>query len=146
MPAQCIDSRGAYRRKSTPMAVGVVRTRRFPAAIGQCRPWLCVVTAAASLMSVGMIGACAAKDSADDKVQTKTADDRMASEPVAVADDVSVPDVPGRTHLVAPDDTLFSLAQKYYGNGKFYRRILVANRNRIKDPNKLSVGMKLIIP
>lgn len=54
--------------------------------------------------------------------------------------------LPGRIHLVQANDTLYSLAERYYGHGKHYRKILVANRNRLTDPNNLTVGMKLIIP
>lgn len=55
-------------------------------------------------------------------------------------------EVPGRVHIVERGDTLYSLATRYYGNGQQYNRILVANRNRLKDPRNLPVGMKLIIP
>jgi len=54
--------------------------------------------------------------------------------------------VPGRIHVVQPNDTLWSLAQRYYGNGKHWRKILVANRNRLTNSTDLPVGMKLIIP
>ena len=54
--------------------------------------------------------------------------------------------VPGRIHSVQPKDTLWSLAERYYGHGKHWRRILVANRNRLTNSTDLPVGMKLIIP
>jgi nucleoid-associated protein YgaU len=53
--------------------------------------------------------------------------------------------LPGKIHIVQPGDTLYSLAEHYYGQGKFYGKILAANRNRLEDPNNLPVGMKLII-
>ncbi|QOJ03541.1 MAG: LysM peptidoglycan-binding domain-containing protein [Planctomycetia bacterium] len=62
------------------------------------------------------------------------------------ADYVQPGEVPGRVHIVEPGDTLYSLAVRYYGSGLKYNRILVANRNRLKDPRNLPVGMKLIIP
>lgn len=52
----------------------------------------------------------------------------------------------GRVHCVQPKETLYSIARQYYGDDKHYRKIWVANRNRLKDPDKLPVGMKLIIP
>ncbi len=58
--------------------------------------------------------------------------------------DVSM--VPGRIHRVETGDTLWSLAQNYYGDSRHWRRILSANRNRIRQPSDLDVGMKLIIP
>lgn len=54
--------------------------------------------------------------------------------------------VPGRIHLVQANETLWSLAEQYYGNSKHWRKILVANRRRVTDPTNLPVGMKLIIP
>lgn len=54
--------------------------------------------------------------------------------------------LPGRIHIVQPGDTLWTLAERYYGHGKHLHKIHVANRNRLRDPNNLPVGMKLIIP
>lgn len=52
----------------------------------------------------------------------------------------------GRTHVVAKGDTLSSIARKYYGDSSKWKTIFNANRNRIADPNRLTVGTKLIIP
>lgn len=49
-------------------------------------------------------------------------------------------------HQLRPGETLFSVARKYYGDQRQWRRIYQANRNRIRDPQKLPAGMKLIIP
>ncbi|MFQ5412437.1 MAG: LysM peptidoglycan-binding domain-containing protein [Phycisphaerae bacterium] len=54
--------------------------------------------------------------------------------------------VPGRIHEVRRHDTLEGLAERYYGNKKHWRKIWVANRNRLDNPHMLPVGMKLIIP
>ncbi|MBK8268155.1 MAG: LysM peptidoglycan-binding domain-containing protein [Planctomycetes bacterium] len=54
--------------------------------------------------------------------------------------------IPGRIHLVQANETLWSLAELYYGNSKHWRKISVANRKRVTDPTNLPVGMKLIIP
>lgn len=54
--------------------------------------------------------------------------------------------VPGRIHVVQPNETLYGLAERYYGNGDHWRKIFFANRNRVKDPKALPVGMRLIIP
>ncbi len=65
-------------------------------------------------------------------------------DPVDAGFDMS--QVPGGIHVVEPGDTLWSLAEKYYGSGKQWRQILVANRNRLEGSTDLPVGMKLIIP
>jgi len=54
--------------------------------------------------------------------------------------------LPGRVHCVQPGETLFSITRQYYGDTKHWRKILLANRNRLEDPDNLRVGMKLIIP
>lgn len=52
----------------------------------------------------------------------------------------------GRQHTVARGDTLFSLAQQYYGNRSRWRDIYEANRNQLPDANSLKLGMQLVIP
>lgn len=54
--------------------------------------------------------------------------------------------LPGCVHIVQPGDTLYSIAEHYYGHGKYYGKIFAANRNRLVDPKELPVGMRLIIP
>lgn len=54
--------------------------------------------------------------------------------------------VPGKIHRVHAGETLWSLSERYYGHGKHWRKILVANRKRLTDSTELPVGMKLIIP
>ncbi len=49
-------------------------------------------------------------------------------------------------HIVQSGDTLSGISQKYYGTANKWPNILEANRNVLKDPNKLQLGMKLIIP
>jgi tetratricopeptide (TPR) repeat protein len=52
----------------------------------------------------------------------------------------------GRTHTVAKGDTLFSLAQKYYGNRSKWRDIYGANRDVLPNETALKPGMQLKIP
>lgn len=47
--------------------------------------------------------------------------------------------------VVKPGDTLSGISKMFYGNAKYYDVILRANP-QIKDPKKLKVGMKLVIP
>ena len=51
-----------------------------------------------------------------------------------------------RVHVMAPKETLYSLAVRYYDDGKQWERILEANRARFNDPTLIPVGAKLIIP
>ncbi|RFC43035.1 MAG: Nucleoid-associated protein YgaU [Verrucomicrobia bacterium] len=52
----------------------------------------------------------------------------------------------GRTHTVAKGDTLFSLAQKYYGSRSKWREIYAANRDVMPNETALKPGMQLKIP
>lgn len=52
----------------------------------------------------------------------------------------------GRRHVVAKGDTLFSLAQRYYGNRARWRDIYAANREQLPSENSLRMGMELKIP
>jgi nucleoid-associated protein YgaU len=47
---------------------------------------------------------------------------------------------------IASGDTLSAIAKKFYGNGSDYPRIFEANKEVIKDPNKIYVGQKIRIP
>lgn len=50
------------------------------------------------------------------------------------------------THVVQPGDTLWAIAKKYYGNGNQYTKIYNANKDKIKNPNLIYPGQKLVIP
>jgi len=43
-------------------------------------------------------------------------------------------------------DTLWKIAENYYGDGSLYMKIFEANRDLLKDPNLIQVGQKLRIP
>jgi len=51
-----------------------------------------------------------------------------------------------QTHVVVAGDTLGKIAQKYYGDPGLYMQIFEANKNQLKDPNKIFPGQKLVIP
>jgi len=51
-----------------------------------------------------------------------------------------------RRHVVVRGDTLFGLAQRYYGDRARWRDIYNANREILPNENSLAVGMELRIP
>jgi nucleoid-associated protein YgaU len=60
---------------------------------------------------------------------------------------LSKPTAPsGRTHTVTRGDTLFSIAQKYYGSRGKWREIYSANRDVMPNETALKPGMTLKIP
>jgi nucleoid-associated protein YgaU len=50
------------------------------------------------------------------------------------------------THIVKPGEDLHWLAALYYGNARLWTKIYEANKRVIKNPNRLVVGTKLVIP
>ena len=49
-------------------------------------------------------------------------------------------------HTIREGETLSGISQEYYGSENKWQKILNANRNVIRDANKLKPGTKLIIP
>lgn len=50
------------------------------------------------------------------------------------------------THTVKKGDCLWKIAKSYYGSGSQYPKIVEANKDLIKDPNKILDGWVLVIP
>ncbi len=56
------------------------------------------------------------------------------------------PATPSRRHVVTQGDTLYKIAQRYYGSGSKWPEILEANRDVLKNENAVRPGMELRIP
>ena len=52
----------------------------------------------------------------------------------------------GQTYTVKPGDTLSKISKELYGNSNEYMSIFYANRDKLKDPDKIQVGQQLTIP
>ena len=54
----------------------------------------------------------------------------------------------GRRHVVKPKENLYSIARQYYGTGSNAKvdEIFRANRDKMKSPTDLKIGMELKIP
>ncbi len=64
-----------------------------------------------------------------------------------VGDVLVIPERPGaptRTHTLRRNETLFGLAQQFYGNGELWP--LIARANDIDDPTTIPTGTVLVIP
>ncbi|MGD8896590.1 MAG: LysM peptidoglycan-binding domain-containing protein [Acidobacteriota bacterium] len=59
--------------------------------------------------------------------------------------DASLPVRP-KIYEVVGGDTLSKIAKKYYGDATKYMKIFEANKDQLKDPDKIQVGQKLKIP
>ncbi len=51
-----------------------------------------------------------------------------------------------KTYTVKSGDTLDKIAAKIYGDANQWRRIFEANKDKLKTPNKIYPGQKLVIP
>ena len=52
----------------------------------------------------------------------------------------------GRSYTVQAGDTLSKISKEFYGDASQYMRIFEANRDKLKDPDKIQVGQVLAIP
>lgn len=80
----------------------------------------------------------------DEIVRPRLAADLPAYEPVS--DEAIRTPSPAAVHTVRPGETLYAIAQKYYGDGQQYKAILQANRQALASAGRLQVGQRLRIP
>jgi len=52
----------------------------------------------------------------------------------------------GQSYEVKGGDNLSKISKQFYGDANEYMRIFYANRDQLKDPDKIQVGQKLVIP
>jgi len=61
------------------------------------------------------------------------------SEPVS-------PALAQQTYTMKPGDTLYTLARRFYGDGKLWTKIHEANKDKVRDVYDIPVGTVLTIP
>jgi nucleoid-associated protein YgaU len=52
----------------------------------------------------------------------------------------------GQTYTVKSGDTLSKISKQFYGDANDYMRIFYANRDKLRDPDKIQVGQQLMVP
>ena len=72
---------------------------------------------------------------------TRVAEDRTHSRAPTTGVDTA-----GRTIVVQPGDTLSLIARRVYGSASKWRVIFEANRDKLRDPDFVRVGMRLRVP
>ena len=77
--------------------------------------------------------------------QIKAVDSKYADLTADIGIDSSLP-VPAKVYEVVSGDTLSKIAKKFYGDANKYMKIFDANKDQLKDPDKINVGQKLKIP
>ena len=53
---------------------------------------------------------------------------------------------PARTYTVQAGDTLSKISKQFYGDANAYMKIFNANKDKLKDPDKIQPGQQLTIP
>lgn len=51
-----------------------------------------------------------------------------------------------QTYEVKGGDNLSKISKQFYGDANEYMRIFYANRDKLKDPDKIQIGQQLVIP
>jgi len=77
--------------------------------------------------------------------QIKAVDPKYADLTADIGIDASLP-VTAKVYEVVAGDTLSKIAKKFYGDANKYMKIFEANKDQLKDPDKIKVGQKLKIP
>ena len=54
--------------------------------------------------------------------------------------------IAGQIYEVKGGDNLSKISKQLYGDPNEYMRIFYANRDKIRDPDKIQVGQQLVIP
>lgn len=81
---------------------------------------------------------------AEIKEATKVEEGKFVLEKEEIVE--SAPKIETKEYVTKKDDSLWKIALQYYGNGNKWKNIYEYNKDRIKDPNKLKPGTKLVIP
>ena len=69
-----------------------------------------------------------------------------AGAPASNASDEEVTPAGTRSYIVKKGDTLFAIARSQYNDASKWRDIWNANRDRVSDKDKLSIGQELVLP
>ncbi len=77
--------------------------------------------------------------------QIKAVDAAHADMAADIGVDPALP-VPAKIYEVVSGDTLSKIAKEHYGDAGKYMKIFEANKDQLKDPDKIQVGQKLKIP
>lgn len=86
------------------------------------------------------------KDKDKDKDENKPRADFSNVESGSSSTAPETPASPDQTYVVQSGDTLWAIAERFYGNGGQWPKIHQANLDRIEDPDMIQPGWELSIP
>jgi nucleoid-associated protein YgaU len=75
-----------------------------------------------------------------------TADIDAPAAAAAAAASAGGPSSSRQTYTVQPGDSLSKISKQFYGDANKYMKIFEANKDKLSDPDKVRVGMDLLIP
>ncbi len=129
-------------RRITATAHGAKRAARFATEDFGFRVVL------ATLLAIGaMFGAWAVDLTLKDVMLVPAANPAAEQRVVTTATPAPTGDVAAsRLYVVRPGDTLRAVAARVYGDDALWQVIYDANRDRVDDPQNLSIGTRLRIP
>ncbi|MBA3647428.1 MAG: LysM peptidoglycan-binding domain-containing protein [Chitinophagales bacterium] len=81
----------------------------------------------------------------------KKGDEKPVEQPKVTANTPNVSAAPQaatvkREYVIKSGDTLSKIAKEYYGQADDWKKIFEANKDVIKNPDKIFPGQKIIIP
>ena len=88
----------------------------------------------------------AALDSAPAQTVTRLPEPTRIAAPEPRASHSADDAIPTKSHRVAEDESLWSIAQEHYGDGALYAKLAEFNRSRVGDDDTIHVGVVLRIP
>ena len=83
---------------------------------------------------------------ADDITVDLSVTQTQAQQAVANAPAQSAQPPASQSYTVKAGDTLSKISRQFYGDATEYMRIFYANRDKLRDPDKIQVGQQLVIP
>ena len=72
--------------------------------------------------------------------------DIQAPAAMAAAAAASIPGTAAQSYTVQPGDSLSKISKQFYGDPNKYMKIFEANKDKLSDPDKIRVGIDLVIP
>jgi len=75
-----------------------------------------------------------------------TADITVSAAPAGQGGPAGAVSAPAGSYTVKKGDTLSKISKQFYGDANAYKKIFDANRDQLKDPDKIQPGQVLRIP